>query len=81
MYYLNKENYAALKKVNLEEMSGTITLDDSAQSVDTENFHLLLIILNEEITVSGMDDRQEHVTSYGKELYALYDELLAQKSE
>lgn len=47
--------------------------------VETDDLRLLLILLNEEISSYGMTDDQQDVNDYGRALYALYDELYAQK--
>ena len=79
MYSLTKSSYDILKKVNLEEMGTSISFNDFNRSVETDNIELLLIILNEEIAVNGLEPGQNAVNSYGRKLYELYDELLAQK--
>ena len=76
---LSKSSYETLKKVNLEEMGESVILNDADMIIKTENLRLLLIILNEEITASGLEEGQNAVNSYGRRLYELYDELIAQK--
>lgn len=79
MYQLTKESYLLLKGIDLTEMGKSISFDDSSTSVTTENLKLLLILVNEEIATKGMSADQNSVTEHGKQLYALYDELLTQK--
>ena len=57
--------------MNLSELGSAISLDESTNTVQTENLRLLQIILTEEITPD-----QQNITQYGKELEALYDEIL-----
>ena len=47
--------------------------------VEIDSLRELLILLNEEISLAGMTIDQQEVNDYGRALYALYDELLAQK--
>ena len=60
-------------------MGESVILNDADMIIKTENLRLLLIILNEEITASGLEEGQNAVNSYGRRLYELYDELIAQK--
>ena len=80
MYQLTKDSYLLLKGIDLTELGENISFDDSSTSVTTENLKLLQILINEEIVTKGMSADQNSVTEIGKRLYALYDELLAQKA-
>ena len=62
--------------MNLSELGSAISLDESTNTVQTENLRLLQIILTEEITTKGLTPDQQNITQYGKELEALYDEIL-----
>ena len=62
--------------MNLSELGSAISLDESTNTVQTENLRLLQIILTEEITTKGLTPDQLNITQYGKELEALYDEIL-----
>ena len=62
--------------MNLSELGSAISLDESTNTVQTENLRLLQIILTEEITTIGLTPHQKNITQYGKELEALYDEIL-----
>jgi hypothetical protein len=62
--------------VNPSELGSAISLDESTNTVQTENLRLLQIILTEEITTKGLTPDQQNITQYGKELEALYDEIL-----
>ena len=62
--------------MNLSELGSAISLDESTNTVQTENLRLLQIILTEEITTKSLTPDQQNITQYGKELEALYDEIL-----
>ena len=62
--------------MNLSELGSAISLDESTNTVQTENLRLLQIILTEEITTKGLTPDQQNITQHGKELEALYDEIL-----
>lgn len=78
-YPLSAENFATLQKVDLTELEGHIRLHEAKKAVETDAIRLLLILLNEEISLAGMSDDQQEVNSYGRALYALYDDLFFQK--
>ncbi|OUP00560.1 hypothetical protein B5F36_13780 [Anaerofilum sp. An201] len=78
-YQLSPSAFDTLLKVNLEQLGNHVVLDRSTYSLRTDRFTLLLILLNEEIAAEGMTPDQERVNEYGIQLYALYDELYAQK--
>lgn len=79
MYQLTKDSYLLLKGIDLTELGENISFDDGSTSVTTENLKLLLILINEEIATKGLSADQNSVTEHGRQLYALYDELLAQR--
>lgn len=80
IYKLSPENYKTLRRVSLlEEIRNSARLNDEECTIQTDNLRLLMILLNEEISTRGMTEDQQEVNAYGLELYALYDELLAQK--
>lgn len=62
--------------MNLSELGSAISLNESTNTVQTENLRLLQIILTEEITTKSLTPDQQNITQYGKELEALYDEIL-----
>ena len=62
--------------MNLSELGSAISLDESTNTVQAENLRLLQIILTEEITTKRLTPDQQNITQYGKELEALYDEIL-----
>ena len=62
--------------MNLSELGSAISLDESTNTVQTENLRLLQIILTEEITTKGLTPDQQNITQYGKEIETLYDEIL-----
>ena len=78
-YSLSPENFATLQKVDLTELDGHIRLHEARSVVEIDSLRELLILLNEVISLDGMTIDQQEVNDYGLELYALYDELLAQK--
>ena len=78
-YSLSDSAFNTLLKVNLEEMGKHLLLNRESNSIQTDNLSLILTILNEEISLDGMTEDQQCVNEYGKQLYALYDELYAQK--
>lgn len=79
-YDLSSASYALLKSVDLGEMGNSISWDDFSESIQTDNIRMLLIILNEEINTTGLTEDQDGVNNRGRNLYDLYDELLAQKN-
>ena len=78
-YSLSDSAFNTLLKVNLDEMDKHLLLNRESSIIQTDNLDLLLTILNEEISLDGMTEDQQRVNEYGKQLYALYDELYAQK--
>lgn len=78
-YLLSAKNFATLQKVDLTELDGHIRLCKTHNAIETDQIRLLLILLNEEISLAGMIGDQQEVNSYGRALYALYDELLSQR--
>lgn len=75
-FTLSAEQFALLKAVDFSEMEDSISFDDERYEVSTDNLWLLQTILTEEITTKGLTDDQENVTEHGRELEALYDEIL-----
>lgn len=78
-YSLSPSAFSALQKLNLQEIGSHILLVPEVNRVETDDLRLLLILLNEEISSYGMTDDQQDVNDYGRTLYALYNELYAQK--
>ena len=62
--------------MNLSELGSAISLDESTNTVQTDNLRLLQIILTEEITTKGLTPDQQNIRQYGQELEALYDDIL-----
>lgn len=75
-YALSRKNYKLLKTIDFSEMGDTVAFDDETAIISTSNLGLLLIIINEEIVGTGMDDAQNLCNERGRKLYDLYDELL-----
>lgn len=75
-FTLSAEQFALLKAVDFSEMKNSISFDDERHEVSTDNLWLLQTILTEEINTKGLTDDQETVTEHGRELEALYDEIL-----
>lgn len=75
-FTLSPSRFQLLKKIDLSEMGSSVLLDDKTCTVQTDDLRLLQIILTEEITTKGLTDDQENVTEHGRELEALYDEIL-----
>ena len=75
-FILSSSHFQLLKRIDLSELGSAISLDESTNTVQTENLRLLQIILAEEITTKGLTPDQQNITQYGKELEALYDEIL-----
>lgn len=78
-YRLSGMAFSTLQKVDLSELNDMVLMEHSECVIYTDNLRLLLIVLNEEISIKGMDIYQQNINSYGKNLYELYDELIAQK--
>lgn len=75
-----------MSKLLLEEVEDAISLVKSQKSIDPESIELeisdikeLQLLINDEIVYRGLDN-QETVNDLGKQLYALYDEVLNQKN-
>lgn len=79
-YTLTLNNYNILKGLDLSEMGNDIAFYEEENSFKTSNVDLLMIILNEAICAYGLDENQE-CTEYGRNLYALYDEIYYQEGE
>lgn len=75
-FTLSPSHFQLLREIDLSEMGSSVLLDDKTCTVQTDDLRLLQIILTEEITTKGLTDDQENVTEHGRELEALYDEIL-----
>lgn len=80
MYQLSEASYKLLKGIELTELEGNISFDDDTLSINVSDFQLLLILIHEEIATNGLSADQNSVTANGRNLYALYDELISQKN-
>lgn len=80
-YRLTKESFDLMKGIDFSEMGDKLRLIEEERAVETSDFQLMQIIINEEIVTKGLDERQENCTLFGRKLYALYDELLDLKYE
>lgn len=74
-YTLSRQSFELLKAIDFSEMNDKITFIESEHAVETSDFGLMQIIVDEEITDKGLDEHQNECNEYGKKLYALYDEL------
>ena len=75
-YKLTKENFRLMQGIDFGEMGDKLRLIEEEQAVETTDFGLMQIIINEEIVTKGLDETQENCTEFGRKLYGLYDELL-----
>ena len=75
-YKLTKENFRLMQGIDFGEMGDKLRLIEEEQAVETTDFGLMQIIIDEEITAKGLDETQENCTEFGRKLYGLYDELL-----
>ena len=75
-YKLTKENFRLMQGIDFGEMGDKLRLIEEEQAVETTDFRLMQIIINEEIVTKGLDETQENCTEFGRKLYGLYDELL-----
>jgi len=75
-YSLTARQYHLLKELDFSELGPGIFFSDIDQSVSIEDFSLFLTVFTEEIVGRGLDEKQEECTDYGRELYAIYDELV-----
>lgn len=81
-YFLSRESFNVMKQIDMRQYDDSnvhISFDEDNTSISVDNIRELLIVLNEELCVNGLTDHQETVTEYGYKIYALYDELLAQR--
>lgn len=74
-YQLSEKNYELLKALPLFMEQYTITFDDKSRTITVSDVDELMFDVNDMIIMYGMKD-QNTCTGYGKQLYALYDELL-----
>ena len=75
-YKMSDKQYALLKDLDFSELGQSIVFSDKDRSISVGDFSLFLTVFNEEIVGRGMDENQEECTEYGRELYAIYDELV-----
>ena len=80
-YKLTKESFALIRDIDFSEMGNTFRLLEAEQAIETSDFGLMQVIINEEIVAKGMDEAQDKCTEFGRKLYGLYDELLDLKYE
>mgnify|MGYP005935283245 CR=1 FL=1 len=66
-FILSSSHFQLLKRIDLSELGSAISLDESTNTVQTENLRLLQIILTEEITTKGLTPDQQNITQYGKD--------------
>ena len=74
-FKLSDRQYALLKELDFSDLGQSIVFSDEDRSISVEDFSLFLTVFTEEIVGRGMDENQEECTEYGRELYAIYDEL------
>ena len=75
-FKLSDRQYALLKELDFSDLGQSIVFSDEDRSISVEDFSLFLTVFTEEIVGRGMDENQEECTEYGRELYAIYDELV-----
>ena len=75
-FKLSDRQYALLKELDFSDLGQSIVFSDEDWSISVEDFSLFLTVFTEEIVGRGMDENQEECTEYGRELYAIYDELV-----
>lgn len=68
------------QKVMLGEKPVDVTFEGGVTQ-KMSAFKLLLLIVDDEITDKGLSEDQNLCTEYGRQLYSLYDELLALREE
>jgi hypothetical protein len=79
MIVLKKKEYETLKSIDPSELDEDIIFHDEDLSFKVDDVRSLLLSLNEIIALHGMTSDQIECSEYGKELYALYDAIYAQK--
>ena len=83
MYTLNlsKENYDLAKSIDFSELLNRIAFDDEqhTSAVPEADMDVFMVIISEEVDAKGLSEDQQEVTTYGRKLYRLYDEVYALK--
>ncbi len=83
MYVLNlsKENFDLAKHIDFSELLDRVQFNDERciVTIPKSDIDTFMVIISEEIDVNGLSEDQEEVTSYGRKLYQLYDEVYALK--
>lgn len=80
---LNKNLINSLKSVNFSELEKQPIIKENENKVilefDTNDLFDIKLIITEEIAINGVDDNGAgNVNEYGKQLYTIYDAILAQ---
>ena len=78
-FRLSTTAFDTLMGLDLRELWQKINIIPDLPGLETDEITLLMILLTEEISTTGMTTDQQDVNSYGRELYKLYDELHTQK--
>ena len=80
---LNKNLINSLKSVNFSELEKQPIIKENENKVilefDPNDLYDIKLIITEEIAINGVDDNGAgNVNEYGKQLYTIYDAILAQ---
>ena len=80
---LNKNLINSLKSVNFSELEKQPIIKENENKgileFDTNDLFDIKLIITEEIAINGVDDNGAgNVNEYGKQLYTIYDAILAQ---
>lgn len=78
-YKLSSEEYEVFKTIKyLEEMGDNIIFNDEKCEFSTNDIGEVEDLMNEYISLYGMDEDQNKCTEYGRKLYGVYDSILDQ---
>ncbi|MCD8357459.1 MAG: hypothetical protein LUE11_12970 [Clostridia bacterium] len=71
------------KAIDFSELQGKIKFDDMHNVIEVpeEDMKIFMVIISEEVDMKGLSEDQQEITSYGRKLYGLYDEVYALKCE
>lgn len=79
-YKLSEESFRLMKEIDFEQIEGKIIFDDRKQTFSTKSIRDVLLTINDEIVLKGMDEKQDSITLHGEKLYRLYDEIMGQRT-
>jgi hypothetical protein len=83
-FVFEKQAFDALKALDFSSVKSLMILkrrSDTIVSINPDDYEEFELGFTEQIVLKGLTDDQEHCTDFGKKLYQIYDDMVAQANE